>query len=803
LLLQKQSVGVVKKWYGCEKETVNVDLYYGASKVDNATSVSSLDHFHDGIVVFHAVDLDVDTPAVDVWTTPSQAKKPQVTLEVAKSREHGCVEPMLLGPLAPSLSVQTTLSSLPAARASPLTSTITSHKVNTYAPTFGISSNGVVQREQQTEIQQGTLEWNQWINKMLKTPPGPSEASPMKAIPEIWRLLPNDPIPDHHVETYSGQLSREDLALSLNEIVSEPLIATETPLSDIQSKFSGGLEAECLKDPQADKSPVFVALDGNDFVESPSLFVATPQATPPPAPKSSTSYLRVQKLLAEGSPEDLEAEVRRSLSLLEQLKISVSSHTETGPETQQWSQQIETLKLQNVNEPTIIGVVGNTGARKSSVINAILDEERLVPTNCMRACTAVVTEMSWNNSDDENEKYRAEIEFIQSTDWEMELRIHFAELQDGNGKISREAGSDADSGASVAYAKIKAVYPHKTKDDILKSSVEHLMQEPAIRDVLGTTRKIHEAKLESFYNSLQHYVDSREKPSDDEKREMALWPLIKVVKIYTKSNALSTGAVIVDLPGIMDSNTARGSVAKSYMKKCTGLWIVAPINRAVDDRAARNLMGDAFKRQLKYDGTYSQVTFICSKTDDISITEASESLGLDDEISPKWNQIDLITKDQRRLEKEIEELRISQAVYYGTLGDANEQLEFWEDDKMASASTGISKKRKMASLKNRQRKRRAPIGDSDDDDSSSDTSGDEATPQLSSSESSQSMAVQAMNDKISELKDTKDARMQRRDFTTRLNAVKDELKTLKEKYDEIMAEISIICISARNLYSKT
>jgi hypothetical protein len=104
--------------------------------------------------------------------------------------------------------------------------------------------------------------------------------------------------------------------------------------------------------------------------------------------------LRVQKLLAGGSPEDLEAEVRRSLSPLEQLKISVSSHAETSLETQQWLQQIETLKLQNANEPIIIGD-------------------------------------------------QADIEFIQSTDWEMELGILFAELLDGNGKISREAGSDA------------------------------------------------------------------------------------------------------------------------------------------------------------------------------------------------------------------------------------------------------------------------------------------------------------------------------------------------------------------------
>lgn len=109
-----------------------------------------------------------------------------------------------------------------------------------------------------------------------------------------------------------------------------------------------------------------------------------------------------------------------------------------------------------VSQPTVIGVVGNTGAGKSSVINAMLDEERLVPTNwlvitiryvhsqnlililltSMRACTAVVTEMSWNDRDGDHCKYRAAIEFIQPEDWQNELRVLFAELLDANGNVS-------------------------------------------------------------------------------------------------------------------------------------------------------------------------------------------------------------------------------------------------------------------------------------------------------------------------------------------------------------------------------
>jgi hypothetical protein len=42
---------------------------------------------------------------------------------------------------------------------------------------------------------------------------------------------------------------------------------------------------------------------------------------------------------------------------------------------------------------------------------------------------------------------------------------------------------------------------------------------------------------------------------------MEFWPLIRRVCIFTKAEALSTGAVIVDLPGVHDSNAARAAVA--------------------------------------------------------------------------------------------------------------------------------------------------------------------------------------------------------------------------------------------------
>ena len=45
--------------------------------------------------------------------------------------------------------------------------------------------------------------------------------------------------------------------------------------------------------------------------------------------------------------------------------------------------------------------------------------------------------------------------------------------------------------------------------------------------------------------------------------------------------------MLVDLPGVADANTARGSIARKHMERCSAIWIVADINRAVDNFTAR------------------------------------------------------------------------------------------------------------------------------------------------------------------------------------------------------------------------
>lgn len=277
-----------------------------------------------------------------------------------------------------------------------------------------------------------------------------------------------------------------------------------------------------------------------------------------PGPDSQQKMdFQLQSLLKDATPEQLEASVEQGLKLLDQLKAPMSDEANSGSDAAQWVQQIgilfiyflallnlltfavDNLRKQAVKTKTIIGVVGNTGAGKSSVINALLDEERIIPTNCMRACTAVVTEISYNDTEI---PYHAQIEFIQVADWEKELKTLFQDLFDPSGHISREA-TNPDSDAGMAYAKIKAVYPKKTKEDIAGSSVEKMVKE--VSHILGTEREIKETDSLKFYKKLQHFVDSKEKSTGDKdkdqkkgKKELEFWPLIRVVR-YVRLIVLS------------------------------------------------------------------------------------------------------------------------------------------------------------------------------------------------------------------------------------------------------------------------
>ena len=542
---------------------------------------------------------------------------------------------------------------------------------------------------------------------------------------------------------------------------------------------------------------------------------------------TASSRLNLPDLFAGCSLEQLEKGVEKGVAILTNLRTALAGSGNTdNAEAAQWLQSIDNVQKQAVRTRTVIGVVGNTGAGKSSVINALLDEERLLPTNCMRACTAVITEISYNY---DSTAYSAEIEFISDRDWRLELETLFKDLLDGSGNVSRDCTNE-DNEAGIAYAKIKAVYPKLTRDDISKSSVEDLIQHGNVSRLLGSSRSIKDTDPMMFYKKLQSFVDSKEKTTKSEKdksdkekkkpREMEFWPLIKVVRLYIRAPALSTGAVIVDLPGVHDSNQARAAVAQNYMKQCTGLWICAPINRAVDDKAAKSLLGETFKRQLKMDGGFSTVTFICSKTDDISLMEAQDSLGIEEELAELWAQCDELTRKIRSLVNELEGLKDTKRDFSRAMDAADDEEDVWqklkddfEDGKAVYAPAERSKSNEKKRKRSQPKKfsfKKARRDDSDDDfiDDSSSTDKDNASDEDSDVESEHEEQREPLTEvkileKIGDLRALKkDGRQQKAQLDREINNVKAQIEEAEKEHKAVEAIIYQRCIQGRNEYSK-
>lgn len=88
-----------------------------------------------------------------------------------------------------------------------------------------------------------------------------------------------------------------------------------------------------------------------------------------------------------------------------------------------------------------IGVFGKTGEGKSSLLNAVLGLEGLLPSGSLGACTAVITQVEANLEDSE---YKAEIELISKEEWENEIASTDERTDTDNERIIAVYGADAD-----------------------------------------------------------------------------------------------------------------------------------------------------------------------------------------------------------------------------------------------------------------------------------------------------------------------------------------------------------------------
>lgn len=494
----------------------------------------------------------------------------------------------------------------------------------------------------------------------------------------------------------------------------------------------------------------------------------------------------------------------------------------TSESTCYWPAEISKVKAHAESVRTIIGVLGVPGAGKTSLISAIVGEEGLLPTNCMRASTAVVTEVVYN--DHSAAKYRAEIEFVCRASWNQELKVLVRDMNDhGRGEeILPPEGDVFRSEAAAAVEKIRAVYPMLSVEEIMDSSAEDLCDREILAgEVLGETVMIENEDPRVFSRALAAYIDSKGKKkrtpnpsnknpngnaSSDVKGKAPMrtifdnsitsspsateyWPFVRVVRIYVKAKALSTGATLVDLPSIIDSNAQRAAVAQEYMQKCHAHWIVSPINGAINERVARDLLSPNLRLQLHMDvgggGLVDDLTFVCTKTDDVSVSEVQEALLRRDLPSPSLGsersvRCKELGQDVRILDKRLAQI-VSEAM------EIDERVErLLGRDSPASDERGSPGKRKRDTATSRSSSR-----------SSRRSSSNLGTAQLDEEDSdTEEETIFALNER------RRDLVRQRRAILNEITAKKIQKANLEAEIEDQKINFVHDCIIARNEYTK-
>ncbi|RAH55047.1 hypothetical protein BO85DRAFT_490699 [Aspergillus piperis CBS 112811] len=542
-------------------------------------------------------------------------------------------------------------------------------------------------------------------------------------------------------------------------------------------------------------------VDDRDVVPE-SMFVDQDEPEPEPRPEPRADFPDEDVATADSVEESplecdikipaneeivaLENAVGKGVEILKKLYAIFSGSDAFGNEAD-WKAEIERTQRYACTEKVIIGLVGSTGAGKSSLINAILDEKNVLSTDCMRASTAVATEISYNQG---ATKYRAEVEFIERHEWERELEVLFEELLDHQDEVTRGA-IPKNSDAAVALDKIKAVYPMLTPKDIFNASVANLMASERVTDLLGTTMgfegddpkakgKRGRPKKSAKKQDADEHPDSAS-DTDTANQGIGLWPLVRVVRIYTKAPALATGAVLVDLPGIFDSNSARVAVAEDYMRRCSAHWIVAPINRAVDDKVARDLLGKNYKLQMQMDCAFNDMTFICTKTDDLAPTEVIHSLGLD---LPAFNEVQQLPAKVEWLKNEINAFEKPKKTILSRLDWIETEIEELEErltgDEFGCDVLEITPKRKK------------PHG-----------SEPLEMPAIQEAGTTEIPMVEKLKNRFSDLKvQRKDLRSQLKHINEEMDSKVEELKELEDGKEKMEHSVIKSCIEARNRFSK-
>ncbi|EPS34439.1 hypothetical protein PDE_09403 [Penicillium oxalicum 114-2] len=343
--------------------------------------------------------------------------------------------------------------------------------------------------------------------------------------------------------------------------------------------------------------------------------------------------------------EQLQAKMLGVLKQIRQLSdIMGTSELDKNPKTELHRLRKNLLGLSNFRYPDsrTVGLIGNSGVGKSTVVNSILGEENLArSSDCGGACTCVIVEYRPLDGQ-HSQPYTIEVDYMDTEEMHELLREHLESIRqhyfllEMPSEADKEPGEeDMKPGTKGHGASESQSIEHDnsnddgrlTTDEIIqlkkanhsarqtfdclfkgdnKPSLETLIQRDSLdtEDGPDTQKRIITDLMQRAKNGLSHRpggpcaIQYTETPngieefqtlldsltSDFRDDTAAIWPFIKSIRVYLDAPVLKTGLVLADMPGLHDLNFTRQKATEIYIRsKCHVLAYVTKMSRCLAD----------------------------------------------------------------------------------------------------------------------------------------------------------------------------------------------------------------------------
>ncbi|MEJ1280429.1 scavenger receptor class A member 5 [Cricetulus griseus] len=265
-------------------------------------------------------------------------------------------------------------------------------------------------------------------------------------------------------------------------------------------------------------------------------------------------------------------------------------------------------------EPIYVGFLGSTGAGKSSLINALIQQAMFLPVSGESICTSCIVQVSSGCC----EQYEAKIHLLSDQEWKAELKDLTTLLHRAAGPKGEEVDLwTRDDAAEEAAQKLQMLYgwgaERRPYEDLLRTKLRGRI--PTSRTI---TLKAEEAGELSV--KLDPYIRTQRGDWDGESAETQIWPLIKYVEvILPKSALIPEGVVLVDIPGTGDFNSKRDEMWKKTIDKCSVIWVVSDVERVSGGKAHEDLLNESIKACQR--GFCKDIALVVTKTDKLHLWE--------------------------------------------------------------------------------------------------------------------------------------------------------------------------------------